>query len=83
MGLRRERERGPSYDALLREFVDACQAEYGRSVLLQFEDFGNQNAFRLMREYQQKVMLWASSLLPTAIQCTQILVLPGGHNLTK
>jgi hypothetical protein len=42
MGLRQERERGPSYDALIKEFVEACQAEYGRSVLLQFEDFGNQ-----------------------------------------
>jgi len=45
MGLRQERERGPSYDALIKEFVEACQAEYGRSVLLQFEDFGNQVSY--------------------------------------
>eukprot|EP00281_Chroomonas_sp_CCMP1168_P021511 CAMPEP_0206232478 /NCGR_PEP_ID=MMETSP0047_2-20121206/11437_1 /ASSEMBLY_ACC=CAM_ASM_000192 /TAXON_ID=195065 /ORGANISM="Chroomonas mesostigmatica_cf, Strain CCMP1168" /LENGTH=647 /DNA_ID=CAMNT_0053656217 /DNA_START=11 /DNA_END=1954 /DNA_ORIENTATION=+ len=66
MGLRRERERGPAYDALLKEFVEAAQAEYGRAVLLQFEDFGNLNAFRLMREYQSKACTFNDDIQGTA-----------------
>ena len=66
MGLRAARERGPSYDALIKEFVEAAQAQYGRSVLLQFEDFGNQNAFRLMREYQPKACTFNDDIQGTA-----------------
>jgi hypothetical protein len=46
VGLRRRRERGPAYDALVEEFVVGAQQAFGENVLLQFEDFGNSNAFR-------------------------------------
>ena len=35
LGLRRRRERGEKYDALLKEFVEAAQYTYGRNILIQ------------------------------------------------
>ena len=51
-GLRRPRERGPAYDALVHEFVTGVKARWGPDVLLQWEDFGNTNAFRLSLQYK-------------------------------
>ena len=55
LGLRRHRmEPGPEVDAFVGEFILACQDAYGPNVLLQFEDFGNGNAFRLLHQWQHK-----------------------------
>src|SRR5690606_31451524 len=45
LGLRKTRTRGAAYDALIDEFVEAVKERFPQA-LLQFEDFGNQNAFR-------------------------------------
>ena len=51
LGLGRPRERGAAYDDLVEEFVSTVQKRWPR-CLIQFEDFGNTNAFRLLAKYR-------------------------------
>jgi len=66
LGLKRHRERGPAYDALVREFFEAAQDKFGKEVLIQFEDFGNLNAFRLLQEWQDKACTFNDDIQGTA-----------------
>ncbi len=65
VGLPQKRVRGPEYDELLEEFVTAVQAAYPK-VLIQWEDFGNTNAFRILHKYQKRVLSFNDDIQGTA-----------------
>jgi len=66
MGLKQVRDRSDKYDALIKEFFDACQDKYGKDVLIQFEDFGNSNAFRLLETYRKRACCFNDDIQGTA-----------------
>ena len=66
MGLRQRRLRGPEYDALIQEFFDASHKAYGRNVMMQFEDFGNANAFGLLSKHRAQATCFNDDIQGTA-----------------
>lgn len=64
LGLERRRERGPAYDELVEEFMVAVQAEFPQA-LVQLEDFGNSNAFRLLAKYRERICLFDDDIQGT------------------
>jgi len=53
IGLRQRRLRDAAYDELVDEFMEAA-SELFPGVLIQFEDFANRNAFRLLAKYRDR-----------------------------
>lgn len=63
-GLERRRVRGEAYDELFAEFVEAAK-EVFPGILIQIEDFGNSNAFRLLEQYRSNTCLFDDDIQGT------------------
>jgi malate dehydrogenase (oxaloacetate-decarboxylating)(NADP+) len=67
-GLPQHRLARDDYDALLDEFMSGVAETFPRA-LIQFEDFGTQNAFRLLHRYRDRACCFNDDIQGTASVC--------------
>lgn len=65
IGLDQPRLRGPAYDALIDEFMAAAFQVFP-GAMVQLEDFGTHNAFRVLRQYRDRACVFDDDIQGTA-----------------
>jgi malate dehydrogenase (oxaloacetate-decarboxylating) len=79
VGWRHERVRGQEYDDFVEAFVSAVSARWPH-VLLQWEDFANANAHRLLQRYRDRLCTFNDDIQGTAAVAAAALL--GAMNVT-
>ncbi|CAM9554425.1 unnamed protein product [Heterosigma akashiwo] len=69
MGLKQPRVRGEEFYSFVEEFMLAAQDAYGENVMLQFEDFGNSTAFKLLEDWQNRACSFQRDIQGTSSVC--------------
>ena len=56
-GIKLPRVQGKEYEEFIEEFMQAVTHKWGKQTLIQFEDFGNHNAFKVPVQFSSLLTL--------------------------